>query len=217
MSLFLKTSAQEFRKKIIESIKYNYRKVYPQIKKAVRSLVVDEFNTAYFSHPTVRSLQTGDLKAEFGLQFAPVKVFQIYEAFVKSLQVNIGADKTNSVLNMRIEMARSDFQDALRLDAAYQTWTDSAGQTVVGEPLPWLEWLITEGDNLIISDYRFSTRVTGRSNLPGIMVPGAGWRVPSEHSGTLEHNFLTEVFDKVREGVDKKLWRTVRLVLTRDS
>ena len=215
MSLILKVDAQKFRRKLLDKISYNYRKAYPQIKKAIRGFVADELNQAYFAHPTVKSIEGGDLRAEFGLQFAQVKARAIYEALLKSLRVNLSSNKKDSLLNIRIEMARSDFQDILNLSEAYQTWTDAGGDTVKGEPLPWLEWLLLEGDSLVIADYRFSTAQLGRSNLPGIMVAGRGWRVPTEHSGTYQSNFITEILDKVGGEVDKKLWRIVRPVLTR--
>lgn len=215
MSLILKVDSQKLRRKLAENISYNYRKAYPQIKKAIRRLVAEELENAYFKHPTVKSIEGGDLRAEFGLQFAQVKARAIYEALIKSLEVSLSSNKKDSLLNVKIEMARSDFQDVLNLDEAYQTWTDAGGDTVKGEPLPWLEWLLLEGDSLVVADYRFSTAQTGRSNLPGIMVAGKGWRVPTEHSGTYQQNFITEVLDEVGKEIDKKLWRIVRPVLTR--
>lgn len=216
MSLILKTTSQKFRQRIIQDIKSKYRSLYPKLKKEIRALIVEEFNIAYFSHPTVLSLQNGDLRAELGLEFSRVKVYSIYEILRNTLKVNISSDVPNSMLNVRIEMAPSEFQEVLRSEAAQQVWTDARGEVVKGEPLPWLEWLLESGDSLI-ADYHFSTKSVGRSSMEGIMLPGGSWRVPEQHSGTLQSNFLTEIFDKVREGVDKKLWRTVRRVLTRDS
>lgn len=216
MSLFARFDAQKIRRKLIESVSYNYRKAYPRIKKAIRRLIAEELNDAYFSHPTVKSIEGGDLRAELGLQFAQVKSRAIYEALLKSLQVTLNSNKKDSLLNISIEMARSDFQDVLNLSEAYQVWTDAGGDTVKGEPLPWLEWLLLEGDSLVVADYRFSTSQLGRSNLPGIMVAGRGWRVPSEHSGTYQQNFITEILENVGKEVDKKLWRTVRPVLTQN-
>lgn len=214
MSLVLRTTKQQFRQKVMENYRYNYRRLVPQIKKAVRSLINDELREAFFSHHTVISLQNGALRSQLGLQEPAVKLYEIFSALATSLDVRVKSNRQDHVLNLSIELGRSDFQDILRLSAAYQDWTGADGEGIRGEPLPWLEWLLEEGDNVIIADFRYSVIRTGRSNLPGIMIPGKGWRVPTEHSGTLTSNFITEILAVLGERMDKKLWAIVRRVLT---
>jgi hypothetical protein len=61
-----------------------------------------------------------------------------------------------------------------------------------GNIIPWVDWLLLEGDSFIISDYTFSASNRGRSGF-GIMVEDVGkaWRVPALYSGTLKNNWVT--------------------------
>lgn len=88
---------------------------------------------------------------------------------------------------MSILIIPADFDDILALpEASY--FTDKQ------QLIPWLQWLIIEGDKVIVRDYDFSVRNNrfSRTGL-GIMVEGAGrrWKVPAEFSGTVQNNFIT--------------------------
>lgn len=86
----------------------------------------------------------------------------------------------------KVQILRADFKDLLSLSEA----------TVITEKrqnLPWLEWLLIEGNHKIISDYVVLFRVgTGRSG-DAIMVPfpTSSWSIPDIHAGTIAKNWLT--------------------------
>jgi hypothetical protein len=60
-----------------------------------------------------------------------------------------------------------------------------------GGNLHWLDWLLTKGDEIIISNYQYNPKTGfGRSGL-GNMIPGGVFRVPPQYSGTIKDNFVT--------------------------
>jgi len=60
-----------------------------------------------------------------------------------------------------------------------------------GGNLHWLDWLLTKGDEIIISNYQYNPQTgLGRSGL-GNMIPGGVFRVPPQFSGTANNNFVT--------------------------
>jgi hypothetical protein len=61
----------------------------------------------------------------------------------------------------------------------------------MGGNLHWLDWLLTRGDEIIISNYQYNPQTgLGRSGL-GNMIPGGVFRVPPQYSGTIKDNFVT--------------------------
>jgi hypothetical protein len=61
----------------------------------------------------------------------------------------------------------------------------------MGGNLHWLDWLLTKGDEIIISNFQYNPQTgLGRSGL-GNMIPGGVFRVPPQYSGTFNNNFVT--------------------------
>ncbi len=61
----------------------------------------------------------------------------------------------------------------------------------MGGNLHWLDWLLTKGDEIIISNFQYNPQTgLGRSGL-GNMIPGGVFRVPPQYSGTRTNNFVT--------------------------
>lgn len=146
-------------------------------------------------NPTYHSLASGLLKAEFGLKDPVRRIKDIAAAIKNSLEVSVVPVSTfgNQLRGgLRIVMLKSDLQDILSLEAAsYQSTSFE---------VPWLEWLLTQGDRIIVAGYNINynvspaDRAASRSGV-AIMEKGGGWRVPPEFAGTLESNWITKAFD----------------------
>ena len=59
--------------------------------------------------------------------------------------------------------------------------------------LKWLDWLLFEGDRIIVGTFHFEGSSKGRSEL-GTMKTGGSFRVPPYYSGTANSNFVTRAF-----------------------
>lgn len=223
MPLYVRSSNHKVKKDILNSIKSTYRKSYPAIKKEIKKLLEEKIRKAFNESDTVQALRGNgggiDLVAELGLEDNLQKIAQIRDTIIKGIRINISADKTTYLLSINIQISEKDFSDILNISAALQNWTDATGSEIKGPPLPWLKWLLLQGDNnIIIKDFHFDKdKGIGRSGRPGTMQKNDSWRVPQRHAGTESQNFITKIFDQVSEEIDKKLWPTVRPVLTRVS
>jgi hypothetical protein len=225
MPLYVRSSNHKIKKAILDNLKNTYRKSYPAIKKEIKNLLEEKIRKAFNESATVQALRGTivdriDLVAELGLEDNLQKIAQIRDTIIKGIQINIKADKATYLLSINIQISEKDFSDILSISAALQNWTDATGSEIKGPPLPWLSWLLKHGSNNIIKDFHFSTSEragVGRSGRDGTMRKGDTWRVPAIHAGTESQNFITKIFDQVSEEINKKLWPTVRPVLTRVS
>lgn len=218
MKLYAKFSENKVRQSILQQVKKTYRKSYPTIKKEIKKLLEEKIRKSFDDNETVQAIRNGELTQQLGLENPYAKIISIRNAIIEGIQVNIKADTGNALLTINIQVGEKDFSDILELDAAFQNWTDAQGTTIKGPPLPWLDWLLLKGTNNIIDDYRFSTGGVGRTGLDGIMKKkeGSVFKIPDAHSGIESDNFITKIFDEVSKEIDKKLWQTVRPVLTRN-
>ena len=89
----------------------------------------------------------------------------------------------------------TDFAELLGLPQGHQV-------TEKGTDLHWLEWLLIKGDLVIVRGYLYQPSNSGRSG-GGTMDIGGAFRVPPQHSGTADNNFITRAFF----GRDKELAR----------
>ena len=104
-----------------------------------------------------------------------------------------------------IKMFRGDFEDILALSQA-NTLTSK------GEVLPWLEWLLIRGDEIIIQGYEieFGSFPQSKSGEAVMVNKESGvWRVPPGVSGTIRNNWITRAVQTSFEFIDKVLTASV--------
>lgn len=58
------------------------------------------------------------------------------------------------------------------------------------QPLPWLDWLLTQGSRTIVFDYEYSSDTSGKPGGGSVSL-GKIRRVPPEFSGSPDNNFIT--------------------------
>tara|TARA_Y100001934_G_scaffold275594_1_gene370391 strand:- start:2117 stop:2773 length:657 start_codon:yes stop_codon:yes gene_type:complete len=174
---------------IQKHMKKNFNKSTDKIKMEVKNQVYN----AILQSSTMDSLQSGNLREEFGLESVnPDGIASAVSNIVK-LKVEsprISGDKI--VAKFTIEAAPSDLQTVTSGSE------DGLQETEKGQSLPWLKWLLTLGDAVIIRSFEVKAGFPKRSRTGDkIMVKGRGWRVPPEHSGSEDNNFITRAIDSV--------------------
>jgi|15BtaG_2_1085339.scaffolds.fasta_scaffold00003_194 hypothetical protein len=82
--------------------------------------------------------------------------------------------------------------------------------TKKGDHLPWLNWLLFRGNELIIQDFRIDFRDGSGRSGQAIMVfnDSRSWRVPSKYAGTVNSNWVTRSLN-ARDGVFKAHVRAI--------
>lgn len=189
--------------KIIETNNVIRLKIYTEIAKQMnakfnknRSKIQDEIRNlsriALLSSNTYESLTSGELNVHFGFPvgtatYAVDTIVGLIVSKINLTHIQAKASSAGINSNLYINLYRGT-QDILEIGQAYIE-TDKYN-------LPWLKWLLTEGDKIIISGYDIRLESgKGRSD-GGIMVTNNSgvWRVPPEYAGTEDNNWITQTF-----------------------
>jgi hypothetical protein len=160
------------------------------MEKRIRVLVQD----AIEAQPEWYALNNGALVEEFGLTNPVAKINTVMRYWINSIVVLFNPFKiSGGQLKGRFEisMIRADWSDVLTIPEALQI-------TSKGQPLPWLQWLLIEGDKVIIREYELAQgKKPGRAG-GRIMIKTKGrWRVPPQYAGTTNDNFVTRAIDSI--------------------
>jgi hypothetical protein len=138
----------------------------------------------------------GELAKAFGLpqNDAISKLDEIIDTLANSIQVKFvkfGNGATGITGGINVYAFAANFKDILSLSAATVT-------TNKGQVLPWLDWLLIQGDKIIIVDYDlvYGNYPSSRAG-DAIMYKKKGgiWRVPSQFAGDINNNWITRAID----------------------
>ena len=131
----------------------------------------------------------------------------IIDTWVNNIPVNIKSG-TSPLLTIDIGIIKEDYGDVLSLPEAQYSYTSKQGQGTI----PWLSWLLLEGDKRIVTKYEFSSNPRGSRTGMGIMVHKARgfWQVPPEFSGTSVDNFATRALGNIESVIDKIVEKAVK-------
>lgn len=202
MSLHLVDSMDVIEKKILDAVVQIGNSKFPGLCGKIRQEIVSQLPSIFKLSSTYHSLIYGKLLHHFGFREggANSKVDTIIEVLANSTHVDFNRMfvKGNSISGgIRVSAVRADFSDVLSQNEAYQT-------TDAGQQLPWLEWLLMEGDKVIIADYFFlpgNFRQSRSGN--GIMVfdKTQYWRVPPEFAGVAADNWITRTISQYTDDI----------------
>lgn len=150
--------------------------------------------------PEYESLLNGKLKYELGVDSSTEKLAGLIEIWSGKILVNYKQAKISSnkiVSSVSINMIKADFSDVLYSEYAYVV------DSFRGYSLPWLEWLLLEGNKTIVKDYsvKIGLNKYSRTGL-AVMIPSKkSWRVPSEFTGTISNNWITRAIDNSQNDI----------------
>lgn len=153
--------------------------------------------------PEMSSLRSGILKGEFGLTSDPTSI--IADAVVKSLEIDVRkSDQNLANGGLLLTMQPSFFTNLLSLSVAEQSIKDGS--------LPWLKWLLTLGDKIIITEYgvEFGDFQNSRSGFAVMKKKKAPYKVNSAFSGTSENNFITRAIARVGGQIEDEIERVLK-------
>jgi len=193
-------------KAVAKEVNVIFNKAKPRIFTEMQKLT----EKLLFASPEIQSLQGGDLQAVFGIRKGEEDsvVYAIVKAVSSSVKVeNIVISARSSMGlrgGMKIYIQPDDFSNLLSLPEGYVFYGEGDANTI-----PWLQWLLTLGDKILIGDYHFEAKDMGRSTM-GIMVPKGTFRVPPSYSGTEDNNFITRAFARRAGEIAKAIQRSLR-------
>ena len=179
-------SNSKIEKSILGISEAEIKNIFQKAKTKIHAKIINLIIKALSDSPEIISLQSGSLKYDFGLDFDPTQ--EIIYAVANSTYVyfkNFRFNK-NSVTNiLSVYIQPEDFRNLLSSGSAQVITSD-------GVVIPWLSWLLTAGNAVVVTQYHvdYGSYNTSRSG-GAIMKPGGFFKVDSEFSGTVDDNFIT--------------------------
>ena len=158
--------------------------VLKRVESSIRKQVVEVVRRSMVASPEINSLSGGTLSLDFGLTEDPA--IDIINSVVASVRVSVSkiiSSRGNFKGGIKITVQPSAFSNLLSLAVAKQA--------IEGGELPWLKWLLTSGDSIIIADFDVKY-ASGAGRTGGArMSKGGAFKVNPLFSGTVEDNFVT--------------------------
>ena len=172
--------AKAFNKTLSQNVTQIYRGLQPLI------------SSALLSSPELASVSGGLLRTDFGLTSDPSSA--IVSAIVSSLNIQIQRAKATAAGikgGLLITMQPIDYNNLFSLSVAEQ-------MTAKGASLPWLQWLLTFGQQIIVANFGVEYGAgKGRSGGGYMAVDERPFKVSSQYAGTVDDNFITRAIDGV--------------------
>ena len=198
------TTAQiekEITKALIKEINYTFKNSLGKMLTPIRRIV----SSAIESSPVISSLNGGVLRADFGIPKGKDVTSAIAASVASSTVISM---KRFSVAGKKISgglfiyVQPSSFANLLSL---------SVGEVITekGTRLPWLEWLLTLGDQVIIADFGVEYGSSGRSGQGHMTSQARPFKVNTSFSGTTGNNFITRALDSHVSEIAKVIERSV--------
>jgi hypothetical protein len=159
-------------------------------------------NKAITNAPEYSSIQGGILKYNFGIPDPDNKLAGLIDIWSNNIAINYTQPvilRNTIKCNLSAGMIKIDFSDVLYTDYAIVI------DNVRGYSLPWLEWLLLEGNKTIIKNQKiiFGPNKASRTGF-AIMRDSttSSWKVPSQYAGTLRDNWITRSIDDAASEIE---------------
>ena len=198
-SLRLVDTVKQIQLKVnIEIAKEANRKA-AKIKTSILPKIRQVISTALASSDTISSLSGGKLRGDFGIPKGTDVVTAIISAVSSAVDITISpfsGSSTGIKGAVVLTIQRGDYSNVLGLPGSTVT-------TEKGQSLPWLSWLLTLGDQVIVSTHGVRYKPgTGRSGQAQMKFNyNAPFKVDSAHSGKPDDNFITRTIDSVSDEI----------------
>jgi hypothetical protein len=197
------------------------RKAIPEITERIseESLEIWKSTSTYHSltNPGGGLNTDANLFHQFG--FTPADAINIVDGFLEEASKNVRVDfsefrpGTKSIFGggIKVFVLRESLGDSL--SSAFSSFSTEKGQQI-----EWAKWLLTEGNKILISDFKFKggSDLYSRSSS-GIMIKASGgvFRVPPEHQGIRGDNFLTRSLNSSIQEISERYSIIIKSAIVR--
>ena len=150
---------------------------------------------ALYNSQEIQSLSGGTLMADFGLTFDPSH--SIVSSVISSLHISPRRTPSSAATisgGFDLTMQPSDYANLLSLPAAQQI--------IDGGSIPWLEWLLTLGDAVILANFGVEYGPFGRTGRAHMTPNSKPFKVNSSFSGSPDNNFITRAIQTASREIE---------------
>jgi hypothetical protein len=201
LSLTLLESDSYIKNQILEALskqanivlKNTSQKILPKIKILLENALKQE--------PEYISLISGQLRLEFGIPDA-----SSIDDIVKKLSETVSISVQNSTIKNN-GVSGGILLTALEKASMGGLINDSSAMVVdsKGYSLPWLQWLLYEGNKPIVKNYevKLGPNPKSRTGMAIMVDSNKNWRVPPAFAGTINNNWIIRALDRVSNDITK--------------
>ena len=200
--------------KILESDGMIVKKINTSLAKMLNKSLVRSANTITASlkpiiagslstSPEILSLSSGVLRVDFGLTTDPSGA--IINSIIDTLNVKV--DKvvgSNAGIKggLLITMQPIDYSNLFSLSVAEQI--------ITGGSIPWLRWLLTFGQQIIIANFGVKYESgKGRTGGGHMSVKERPFKIHSGFAGTVDDNFITRAVSQVAPQIKNTIIKAI--------
>lgn len=180
----------------------------------VRPFVQEAIDRAVRSSPEYDSLLSGFLREQFGIADPGPALEEIVAAVKNGVQVTAAQGSGDVLGSLTVAALREGMTDVLGLPGGSYISRSVLRNTEV--LVPWLSWLLLEGDKVILLEWQVNTEKARRASRTGraIMIrpnrrQSRGFRVPPQFSGTVDQNWLTRCLAAAAPAIGEAVARAV--------
>lgn len=194
--LKLLDSAADIAIKIADAIKQDLTRALESSSRGIEDGIRELIRVHITTSDTYQSILHNELHGDLGLVDPEATMNNILQLWLNTIQVTVRPihlvhDSPVSV--MTIGFIQDGFSDVLSLGDAKYVSINRTGQST---EIPWLEWLLTAGNQILVRDYyvKFgSYKFPPSRSRKAVMVKGPGrvFKMPPQHAGTVNNNFVT--------------------------
>ena len=195
----LTQSIKEIERNINKAISQEVNVLLFQKKSSIENQCKKLISGWILSQPEIRSLTSStpdSLAGQFGLYPGTdeLAVDNIISAVENSISIKLTRVNEKLIGGLEVYFQPENFANLLGLSSGHVYYGDG--------DLHWIDWLLTEGDNIIVVNYSYNPSTgLGRSKLGNMQKTGS-FRVPPEYSGTKQDNFITRALIGSRQEAD---------------
>ena len=194
-SLKLVNSDSDIRRQILSALKSQVQAALNKSKNDMTSQISVLVKQFIKAEPEYQQLLGGELRYQLGIPNPSVvnEIVDIWSNNIKIINNRISSTSSGLRGGFSINMIKSDYSDVLSASAA--TITDSG----TGSRVPWLEWLLLRGGDVLVKDYEIQIGPNPRSRTGmAIMVSSnSDYRLPAKFAGTESNNWVYRAISKI--------------------
>lgn len=184
---------------LAKEIQRHFASISGKIALAVKPILIASLS----SSPEINSLSGGVLRADFGLTSDPsVSIINSVAGSiaVKSEKVKINGSRISG--GFTIYAQPKDYSNLLSLPIATQA--------IEGGSLPWLKWLLTLGDTIIIGGFGVEYGPHGRTGRARMIEDNRPFKINSAFSGTIDDNFITRAIKRSEKAIINAIIKAIQ-------
>jgi hypothetical protein len=206
-SISLLESDKDIRGAILNALASDLSKTISKSISSISTKIKLLVKNALQNEPEYQSLKNGQLRREFGIENTN-NVDVVIAKLIDTLVIDTKAITINSQGlsgGLRITMMPSNFSGVVGSEESVVV------DNIRGYSLPWLEWLLLKGSQIIVKDYevKVGSNPYSRSGDAIMVSSSKNWRVPPEFAGTVTDNWTTRALSTIDDEISKIIQQTI--------